>query len=333
MYDIDSDDDFIKCYECEKEIDVSEICSYKKTKVCKTCKEQYQENDRRLKFVKKMETEVKKEVLRSQNKPVLNPYGVDEMAISAARRPGISVPISWNFQHQHLTPSEKNEMANSAARKSRIEPVPPDTVKIGLCRELFGRTDNGCLDLTMKQLETIKLAFNSGINIITGEHPFQIYEELQKITPVMRHLLELANKYGMYDSRGLLNSKDMFQQVFSIIKHLTTCQARCEVFCQVVYTPATRYIKLLEMRHSISNETFARTVPRGFYPGDTGYDTITASIISIEAEYSFLTMFVHPNLCQFQNRFTTDSNLRTRLLSIMDCIISIMLQLYPHYKY
>ena len=38
MSDIDSDDDFIKCYECKEEIDVSEICIYKKSKVCKNCK-------------------------------------------------------------------------------------------------------------------------------------------------------------------------------------------------------------------------------------------------------------------------------------------------------
>jgi len=45
MSDIDSDDDFIKCYECEIEVDVSEICVYKKSKVCKNCKEICEEND------------------------------------------------------------------------------------------------------------------------------------------------------------------------------------------------------------------------------------------------------------------------------------------------
>ena len=45
MSDIDSDDDFIKCYECEEEIDVSKLCIYKKSKVCKNCKELCEEND------------------------------------------------------------------------------------------------------------------------------------------------------------------------------------------------------------------------------------------------------------------------------------------------
>lgn len=45
MLDIDSDDDFIKCYECEEEVEVSEICVYKKSKVCKNCKEICEEND------------------------------------------------------------------------------------------------------------------------------------------------------------------------------------------------------------------------------------------------------------------------------------------------
>ena len=45
MSDIDSDDDFIKCYECEEEIDVSEICVYKKDKFCKNCYEECRELD------------------------------------------------------------------------------------------------------------------------------------------------------------------------------------------------------------------------------------------------------------------------------------------------
>jgi len=39
MTDIDSDDDFFKCYVCHEELDVSEICIYKKSKVCKKCEE------------------------------------------------------------------------------------------------------------------------------------------------------------------------------------------------------------------------------------------------------------------------------------------------------
>lgn len=40
MSDIDSDDDFIKCYECEIEVDVAEVCIYKKDKFCKNCYEE-----------------------------------------------------------------------------------------------------------------------------------------------------------------------------------------------------------------------------------------------------------------------------------------------------
>jgi hypothetical protein len=45
MSDIDSDDDFIKCYECEIEVDVSEICIYKKDKICKNCYEECRKLD------------------------------------------------------------------------------------------------------------------------------------------------------------------------------------------------------------------------------------------------------------------------------------------------
>jgi len=38
--EIDSDDDFIKCYECEIEVDVAEVCFYKKDKFCKSCYEE-----------------------------------------------------------------------------------------------------------------------------------------------------------------------------------------------------------------------------------------------------------------------------------------------------
>ncbi len=43
--EIDSDDDFIKCYECEIEVDVSEICIYKKDKFCKNCYEECRKLD------------------------------------------------------------------------------------------------------------------------------------------------------------------------------------------------------------------------------------------------------------------------------------------------
>lgn len=43
MSDIDSDDDFIKCYECEIEVDVVEVCIYKKYKFCKNCYEEYRQ--------------------------------------------------------------------------------------------------------------------------------------------------------------------------------------------------------------------------------------------------------------------------------------------------
>lgn len=38
--DIDSDDDFINCYECETEVEVAEVCLYKKDKFCKSCYEE-----------------------------------------------------------------------------------------------------------------------------------------------------------------------------------------------------------------------------------------------------------------------------------------------------
>ena len=45
MSDIDSDDDFIKCYECEIEVDVLEIFIYKKDKFCKNCYEECRKLD------------------------------------------------------------------------------------------------------------------------------------------------------------------------------------------------------------------------------------------------------------------------------------------------
>ncbi len=35
--EIDSDDDFIKCSDCEIEVDIAEVCFYKKCKFCKSC--------------------------------------------------------------------------------------------------------------------------------------------------------------------------------------------------------------------------------------------------------------------------------------------------------
>ena len=42
---IDSDDDFIKCYECETEVEVVEVCFYEKNKFCKKCYEENTELD------------------------------------------------------------------------------------------------------------------------------------------------------------------------------------------------------------------------------------------------------------------------------------------------
>ena len=45
MSNTDSDDDFINCYDCEIEIDVTEVCFYKKYKLCEDCKEMYERMD------------------------------------------------------------------------------------------------------------------------------------------------------------------------------------------------------------------------------------------------------------------------------------------------
>lgn len=47
--DIDSDDDFINCYDCEIEVDVAEVYFYKKYKLCEDCKEMYERMDEQLK--------------------------------------------------------------------------------------------------------------------------------------------------------------------------------------------------------------------------------------------------------------------------------------------
>jgi len=45
MSNIDSDDEFIKCYKCEIEVEIIEVYFYNKFKVCKDCKELLEEND------------------------------------------------------------------------------------------------------------------------------------------------------------------------------------------------------------------------------------------------------------------------------------------------
>ena len=247
-----------------------------------------------------------------------------EMAISAARRPGISVPLSNPQNKKNESDYDKRIAKELAISAARIPVPPPDPAKQALCRELFGRTDNGCLELTMQQLDTMKMASINGININTGAPLIQIYEEIVRIRPVMDCLLELANKYGAYDSRGRMDSRDTFQFVYSIIQNLTKTTNK--------KNPATEYQKMLEMRHSISDEIFTRIVTRGFYPREPGYDAMVASINRVEQEFGFLNMFTHPTRFQYQNRFTNDFDLRKRLLSIMDCIISIMLQLYPELR-
>lgn len=45
MSDIDSDDDFVVCYECEIEVSVDEVCFYNKDKFCKKCYEECIQHD------------------------------------------------------------------------------------------------------------------------------------------------------------------------------------------------------------------------------------------------------------------------------------------------
>lgn len=203
----------------------------------------------------------------------------------------------------------------------RAPPIPQQAIQVNpqkeqLCIQLFGRSNNGCLDLTMEQLETIQWAMDNGQYQRTGNETYQtilpIAEDLRIYRTVIGCLLELANKYRI-DER----SRSKFATAFYAIHSLKTSSE----------PPQTIYQRMLDTRQSISDEAF-EAIPWT----DTGFQTRASLIvksINPPTGFDFLANFA-PEIYLLQPyQFASDTGLRKKMLEIYDCLISIMLQLYP----
>ena len=108
--DIDSDDDFINCYDCEIEVDVAEVYFYKKYKLCEDCKEMYERMDEQLKEHQKKQLEqelfVKVHVVLPYNiaKPVRMVYKkCENISFSCCgRRNCIQIKCYGNIKGHHI---------------------------------------------------------------------------------------------------------------------------------------------------------------------------------------------------------------------------------------
>ena len=211
---------------------------------------------------------------------------------------------------------------------SRRAPPIPQSIQVNpqkeqLCVQLFGRSNNGCLDLTMEQLETMRWAMDNGVYQRTGNETYQtilpVVEHNGRIRSVIGCLLELANKYGLVEiNRGRLTPKETFAKVYYAIHNLHTSSE----------APQTIYQRMLDARQSISDEAFA-AIPWT----DAGFDTRTSLIvksINPPTGFDFLATFA-PELysARWPHQLGQDTGLRKKMLEIYDCLISIMLQLYP----
>lgn len=229
-----------------------------------------------------------------------------------------------NSRGQLSPPNSGRSIQTSSTR--RAPPIPQqaiqvDPIKEQLCVQLFGRSNNGCLELTMNQLETIQWAMDNRVYQRTGNETYQtmlpIAEHNGRIRSVIGCLLELANKYG-----NELNVRSMskFAIVYFAVNRLISIPGG--------ETPQTIYQRMLDTRQSISDEAFA-AIPWT----DAGFDTrasLIAKSINPPTGFDFLANFAPESFsARSSSQLGNNTELRKKLLEIYDCLISIMLQLYP----
>ena len=94
-------------------------------------------------------------------------------------------------------------------------------LKQQLCEKLFGRSNNGCFELTMRQLDTLEWARihdiydRTGIGVITYEKIHPIADFFEEARNAMGCLLEIAKK-GLFIP-GRFGPNDDFKRVDSIV--------------------------------------------------------------------------------------------------------------------
>jgi len=208
---------------------------------------------------------------------------------------------------------------NTPATSSVFAPTPE---KEEVCVKLFGKSynkKNGCLILTNRQLDALNWAFDNGVYQPDGNETYskliEIVKYFEKINSVMGCLLELANKYGVYQRiDGRLNPEQTFKHIFNIMRQLLSNHNSSQ---------SSKLFKTIkDARDSISDETFWK-IPSG------NGDERGGAIVHAVNEVSFLRLFCPEmdNMAPYQLIGS-----RGKILEILDCLISIMQELYPRLK-
>jgi hypothetical protein len=197
--------------------------------------------------------------------------------------------------------------------------------KNNICTQLFGNggiNSQVCLKLTMEQLGALKWAFDNKVfnpNDLSGSKTdkelIEVAKHFEQIHSVMDCLLELANKYGVYQRiDGRLNPEQTFKHIFNIMRQLLSDSDPSR---------SSKLFKTMkDARDSISDETFWK-IPSG------NGDERGGAIVQAVSEVSFLRLFC-PEMDNMAPYQLVGS--REKILEILDCLISIMQELYPRLK-
>jgi hypothetical protein len=210
---------------------------------------------------------------------------------------------------------EAREHAQILRPPSRNPPIPPiDSKKKQLCVELFGSSDNGCLKLTMEQLDIMKWAIINNVYNRSGQETYETLQQpieyFRRIRPVIGCLFDISISYG------LLNRTEAFQRAFHTIANLVDPRKR---------SPITIFQEMINVRTSISDESFRKieVSPAG----------LAMKVELIQEAGSKLPMVdFFPELYTFNKKPEVAIELfkiREKILTIYDCLISIMRRLYP----